>query len=325
VTDRALTAFHSRPWLFAGLLSLVLLVANVVAQPDFASPSNWPSELATLAPLALVAFASTPAIVSGGGGLDLSMGPLAVLCNVVLVQELLPGSLHGALAGIVVLVALGAAVGAINGFLVAVLRYQPVLATLCMTFVITGINLKLGAIPIGAGNNWTQHLAGNIAGPIPGALVLILVPVAIWQLLSRTAFHRNLYGVGGNDVTAFSAGVNVPLTRIVAYATGGVFAAIGGIALTAVVQSSQADSTSYYILVALTAVALGGTSLFGGRGGLRGSFFGAAALYLMQNFLTAVSVSPNWLNVVYGLMLLVGVIAGARAALTRAALGTGSG
>jgi ribose transport system permease protein len=117
----------------------------------------------------------------------------------------------------------------------------------------------------------------------------------------------------------------VPLTRIVAYTTGGVFAAIGGIALTAVVQSSQAESTSYYILVALTAVALGGTSLFGGRGGLRGSFFGAAALYLMQNFLTAVSVSPNWLNVVYGLMLLVGVIAGARAALTRAALRTGSG
>lgn len=324
MTDRALTAFRSRPWLFAGLLSLTLLIANIAAQPDFAALSNWPGELATLAPLALVAFASTPAIISGRGGLDLSMGPLAVLCNVVLVQELLPGSLHGAAAGIVVLVLLGATVGAINGFLVSVLRYQPVIATLCMTFVISGINLKLGAQPKAAGSNWTQHLADKIVGPIPGALVLMLVPVAIWMLLARTAYHRNLYGVGGNDVTAFSAGVNVHLTRIVAYATGGVFAAIGGIALTAVVQSSQAESTSYYILVALTAVALGGTSLFGGRGGLRGSFFGAAALYLMQNLLSAISVPPDWLNVVYGFMLLIGLTVGARAVLTRSSLGKGT-
>jgi ribose transport system permease protein len=323
MTDRALVAFRSRPWLFAGLLSLALLIANVLAQPDFAKPSNWPGQLATMAPLVLVAFASTPAIVSGGGGLDLSMGPLAVLCNVLLIQKLLPGALHSAVEGVVVLVLLGAAVGAINGFLVAVLRYQPVIATLCMTFVITGVNLKLGATSNPVGNNWTQALADKVVGPVPGALVLMLVPVVIWMLLARTAFHRNLYAVGGNDVTAFSAGLNVPLTRIAAYSIGGVFAAFGGIALTALVQASLAQLTFFYILVSLSAVALGGTPLSGGRGGLRGSFFGAAALYLMQTLLSSLSVSPDWLNVVYGLMLLVGVIVGARAMLTRPGMKAG--
>ena len=67
-----------------------LLIANVVAEPNFGKPGNWPEELATLAPFAIVAMASTPAIVSGGGGLDISVGPVAVLANVMLIEWLLP-------------------------------------------------------------------------------------------------------------------------------------------------------------------------------------------------------------------------------------------
>jgi ribose transport system permease protein len=318
VRERGLTLLRTRPWLFAASLSLSLLIANIVAEPDFGSPSNWPQELATLAPLVLVAMASTPAIVSGGGGLDLSVGPLAVMVNVVLVQSLLPHGIDTVWTCLPILIALGLAVGAINGILVSTLRYVPVIATLCTTFVITGVNLKLGATSRSAGDNWTQDLADKV-GPIPGALILIAVPVVIWLTLSRTSYHRSLYGVGGNDVTAFSAGVNVAATRVVAYALGGLFAVFAGIALTALVQSSQATSTSYYILVGLTAVALGGTPLLGGRGGLTGAFCGASALYLIQTLLSALSVPPNWLNVVYGAMLLVGVVVGAAVTMHRPA------
>src|SRR5207248_451826 len=159
---------RSRPFGFALLLSLALLVANIVAEPSFGNPSNWPQELASFAPLAIVAMASTPSILSGGGGLDLSVGPLVIFCNVV---------------------------------------------------------------PI--------HL-GDKVWFFPGALLTILVPATIWFALSRSAYHRQLYAVGGNQSTAFSAGVDVTKTRIVAYALGGLFAAVGGIALTALVQSSQA-------------------------------------------------------------------------------------
>lgn len=300
-----------QPWLFAGLLTAILLVVNVVAEPAFAEPASWPRHLAALAPLALVAMAATTAVLSGGGGLDLSIGPLAVMCNVVLVHVLFDNGVESAWLAIPIVLLLGLVVGAINGLLSTVARYMPVVATLCVMFVIMGLNEKIGATSQPTDSAWIGSL-GDMVGPVPGGLLLILAPIAIWWALGRTAFHRNLYAVGGNDVTAFTAGVDVTRTRIVAYALGGLFAAIGGLALTALVQSSQASSTNFYILVGLTAVALGGTSLGGGRGGLTGALLGASALFLMQQMLSSLAVPPTWINVVYGGMLVIGILANAR-------------
>lgn len=310
--DRALRNVRTRPWLFAAGLSLTLLIANVVAEPDFGDPSNWPQQLATLAPLALVAFASTPAIVSGGGGLDLSVGPLAVFVNVLLVQKLLPGGLHSPVAAIPILLAVGLLAGAITGVLVARFRYVPVIASICMLFILTGLALKIGADSRSPGANWTTGLADTV-GPVPGALILLAIPVLVWGAAGRIGYHRALYAVGGNDVSAYSAGVDVTGVRIVAYALGGLFASVAGIAMTALVQSSQSGTIPFYILAGLTAVALGGVPLSGGRGGLTGAFFGASSLYLIQSLLGALNVAANWVNVVYGLMLLLSVLLGAAA------------
>jgi len=312
VSASAIGRLRGQPWLFAGGLSLALLLVNIIADPNFAEPGNWPQHLATLAPLALVAVATTPAAVSGNGGLDLSIGPLAVMCNVLLVHWMLPEGLGSFWVSAPLLLAIGASVGILNGFLSTVLRYVPVIATLCVAFVIMGINEKVGAESIAAEPNWTSDLGESI-GPIPGGLIVLTVPALIWLALRATAYHRNLYATGGNDVTAFSSGVNVTATRMVAYGLGGMFAAIAGIALTALVQSSQASQTNFYILVGLTAIALGGTSLGGGRGGLAGAYIGAAVLFLIQSLVTTVGVRPEWINVVYGLMLVVGVVVGARA------------
>src|SRR4051794_38434250 len=251
---------RKRPWLFAAGLALGLLIVNVVAEPNFGKPGNWPGELATLAPFAIVAMASTPAILSGGGGLDISVGPLAVLANVVMIEWLLPHSgLDSAWIGIPLLMLIGAVIGALNGTLVSVFRYQPVIATLCTFFVLAGVVQKIAPSPRSpAAGNRTADFADKV-GPLPGALILIAIPLMIWFVLSRTAFHRNLYATGGNDATAFSAGVNVTATRVIAYALGGAFASIAGIALTALVQSTQTASFAQYTLIALAAVALGGT------------------------------------------------------------------
>ncbi|WCB93298.1 Ribose import permease protein RbsC [Baekduia alba] len=300
---------RTRPFVFAAALALVLLVANILAEPSFGKPGNWPTELATLVPFAIVAMASTPAIVSGGGGLDISVGPIAVLANVVLVEWLLPGSVW---VDLPLLMVMGLAIGALNGALVTLLRYQPVIATLCTFFVLAGVIAKIA--PSNASTpaaNWTADFADKV-GPIPGALILLAIPLAIWFALSRTAFHRNLYAVGGNDATAFSAGIDVTRTRIAAYALGGCFAAVAGVALTALVQSTQATGYSQYTLIALAAVALGGTQLGGGRGGLIPSLLGACCIYLMQTLLGAVGVSSSWLTFVYGALLVTGVVIGAQ-------------
>jgi ribose transport system permease protein len=130
----------------------------------------------------------------------------------------------------------------------------------------------------------------------------------IWVALGRTEFVRTLYAVGGDDVAAFSAGVNVAAVRIAAYVLSGVFATIAGIALTAVIQTSQASLASTYSLIALAAVSLGGTSLAGGRGGLTGSLLGATAIFLLQETLAAAGVATSYVQLVYGLLLIAGVV-----------------
>ena len=125
---RGLAAFRSQTWAFALGLTAVLLVGNVIADPRFARWSSIPFMLATLAPLALVSMASVPAVI--GGGLDLSVGPLLSVANIVMVTVLLPHGLGSAWLSIPIILALGAAVGAVNGALVALLRFPPVIATL---------------------------------------------------------------------------------------------------------------------------------------------------------------------------------------------------
>ena len=310
MSDR-LSQLRRQPWGFALLLSLALLAATIAYQPNFAKPSNLPLELATLAPLALAAMASTPSVVSGGGGLDVSVGPLIVLINVIFVSTLLRHGITSGWEDIPILLAIGTAIGVGNGFLVSRLRFQPVIATLCSLFIISGVALKISPNQLTAPHNWSVGLIGMV-GPLPGAVYLLAGPALIWFGLSRTPFHRTLYAVGGNDTTAFSAGVNVARTRLIAYGLNGLFAAFGGIAFTVLVESSQANSTTLYTLEALAAVALGGTPLYGGRGGMRCSFLGATALYLVQTLLSAAQISSNWLNVVYGVMLVAGVVVGAR-------------
>jgi ribose transport system permease protein len=96
--------------------------------------------------------------------------------------------------------------------------------------------------------------------------------------------------------------------RVAAYSLGGVFAAVGGFAIIAVTQSTNANLSGTYTLAGFAAVALGGTSLWGGRGGLAGSALGAASIYLLGNLLITLNANPSWLPVTYGSMLLVSVV-----------------
>lgn len=129
-----------------------------------------------------------------------------------------------------------------------------------------------------------------------------------WLALAQIGYLKKLYLVGSDDVATFSAGINVVAVRLTAYVIGGVFAALAGIALTAVIQTSQATLAGTYSLIALAAVSLGGTSLAGGRGGLRGSFLGATAIFLLQELLGGAGVPVSYVQFTYGLLLVVGVI-----------------
>jgi ribose transport system permease protein len=301
-----------RPATFALGLAVILFIVNIIVQPAFIGSGEIAPTLGTLAPFALAGMASTPAFLSGGGGIDLSVAPLMGFTNILLVTHLLGTPFGSPLLAVPILLLIGAAVGAINGLMVTYLRMPPVIATLGTYFVLSGIDLHLVPDPVSTSPNWTNHLAGSI-GPVPGALIAMGLPLLLWWWLRRTAFVESLLAVGDHDATAFSAGMNVDLVRIGAYALGGLVAGAGGIALTGLVQSADSQVFSDYVLVALAAVALGGTNMAGGRGGMLMTVVGAASIFLLENVLTNLHASAYFIQVAYGGVLFIAVILGSRA------------
>jgi ribose transport system permease protein len=299
-TNLVTLLFRRYSFAFALLLVVALFILNLIKQDHFDAVSLIPA----FAPLAVAALASTPSIISGGGGLDISIGPNIVFCNLLFVAWLVPSGANPVVSVVVVLI-FGALVGAVNGALSVWLRLAPVVVTLSMFFVLLGVNVKLAGAPvILPTTSWIKTMNS------PLAILYILVPLALWWWISKSAYGRSLFAVGGNDATAFSAGVNIGAVRILAYALGGLMAAIGGLALTSLVSSADSSGSAAYTLPAITAVALGGTSLLGGRGGLIGSALGAAVIFLLQGFLVAMQVPQTWLKVSYGLLLIFAVIVG---------------
>lgn len=308
---RAMLRAHG--FLFALVLTVALLIANVIALPSFIDQDNWATNFATLAPFAVLAVASTPAVMTGGGGIDLSVAPSANLANVVLVTGLLANSaLSSPFVAIPIILAMTTLIGLFNGVMIAVFRLPPVVLTVGMLILLTGVVGAAAPVPVSVTTHWVQTLNGEL-GPVPWGLILILIPVGLWSLLRFTPFFSTLYFVGGDPATAYSAGVNVVLVRVLAYTIGGLFAGIGGLALTAVFQTSDANIGFQYALIAMAAVALGGTPIGGrgGRGGVLGAVLGASVIYLLQNFLVLIHVDNQWLQVGYGGLLIIGATAGA--------------
>lgn len=300
-----LSFIRKRPYAPALALVVLLLIVNLSISPQFLSPAYFSGTLGLLAPILLVALASTPSILSGG--IDISLGPLMTFINCIFVSVMVPAGLGAPGVSIPIVLAIGAAAGALNGVLVAIVRLQPVVATMGTLFIFVGGALVVSPSPATVTGSWTRVLATEL-GWFPGALLLILPVVLLWWFLRKTAFVRNLLAVGDDDVSAFGAGIDVKSVRILAYALGGLIAGLGGLALTGLTQSSEPSLATVYALIGIAAVVLGGTDLGGGRGGLLGSGIAAVAVYLLQQLLTALGVQATLIRFGYGLLLVLGVI-----------------
>lgn len=295
---------------FPLLLAAVLLAVNLIHQ---GGAFGFKEQLAIAAPLVIAAMASTPSIM--GGGLDLSISPLVYLINTMFIAWLTPHGLGGAEA-VPLMLLVGIAVGALSGLLIVFLRIDAIVATLAMFFTLQGVDLLIAPLPQSEDVGWLANLAGSV-GPIPGGLLTIGAPLAIWWALKLTPLPGYLLAVGSNAESAFSSGINVGAVRVFSYALGGLFAAIAGLALTALVQSATAANSAEYTLPAIAGVTLGGVSLAGGRGRMIGAALGAVSLYLLQDLLASLQVNSAYLQLVYGLVLifavvLSGVVAGER-------------
>lgn len=286
----------------AAILFVLLVVFNVFLNPVRFSPGNWPTVLGLAAPLILATLATTVPFLAGRGSIDVSVGPLMGLINVIIVRMLIvdPG-LSSPWIIVPAALLLGLASGALNGFLAAILRIQPIVATLATYLIYSGLALSILPSPAGSVPPWLSGLAG------PMSILPIGLVVVAWLFFRRLPFYELLMAVGSDDRAAYTAGVNVPAVRFFAYVMGGLIAGVAALALTALIGSGDPNIGPGYTLIAIAAAALGGVSLAGGVGGLLAAFIGAADIFLLQNMLASFNVSTFVLQATYGIVLVLAV------------------
>lgn len=288
---------------FAGVLLVILVIVNLVLNPTRFQPAGWGALIGLAAPLIGAALASTPAILSGRGGIDISVGPLMGFVNAIVISVLfLKGGMQSPFILIPAALLAGAFIGAINGFLVTVVRIQPIVATLGTYLVLMGVTLTILPAPIGPAPAWLKSMSGTWS-ILPLAAIFLA-----WWLIRRAPYYDQLMAVGSDDRAAYTAGVDVTRVRFIAYVITGLFGGVAALMLTALIGSADPNIGQNYTLIAIASVALGGVSLAGGRGGLIGAAIGAIDIFLLQSVLTAFNVSTYVLQIAYGAILVIAVI-----------------
>jgi len=263
-------------------------------------------------PFAFAAMGQAVVILSGG--IDLSVGSMMSLVNVVAAKYMLHMSFREALLFSILLVACAALAGALTGAVIVFTRIADIIVTLAMLFVWAGAALAVlevpgGGVPLKFQNMVTLDTVGT--NWLPKALVLLVgVFAVLWLPIRRLRPGLALYAIGSNRNAAYLSGVNVTLTRIGAYAFSGAFAALGGLALTAASGIGDPLSGNVYTLNSVAAVVLGGISLLGGIGGLVGPIAAAFVLTLVKTILIIRGVDQNWAQVIQGTLIVLVVMVG---------------
>jgi ribose transport system permease protein len=260
--------------------------------------------------LALVAMAQTLVILTGG--FDLSAGMILTMasCLASVLVNGPPGQV--ALGAIAVLVS-GLAAGAINATIVVLGRIQPIIATLATGAIYFGIALLLRPSPGGeVSEDLSNALTYDLGGIPTTFLLLVGILVFVWWPFRNSVIGRSSYAVGSAEGAAYMSGLAIGRSRFAAYSLGGLLAAAGGLVLSLISLSGEASASQggFYTLNSIAAVAIGGTSLFGGSGGMIGSILGAFILRTISDLLFVFNAPALWQPLFQGFILLGAVCLG---------------
>jgi len=289
----------------SAILFVVLFSINAFLNPGLLSSRNIGGTLGMIAPLIFSAVAVMVVFLSGGGGVDLSVGPLMALIDVIIVKKVIvEGGVSSPLAVISIALGLGLVSGLINGTLVTIVRIQPVVATLATYLMYSGLAIWIMPSPGGMVPEWLARISTSLS-----FLPLLLVAL-LWFLFTKTLFYSQLMATGSDDRAAYTSGVGVVAVRMGAYVLTGVFAAVGALSLCALIGSADARVGSNYTMTAIASATLGGVSLAGGRGSLWGAIIGALDIFLLQSILTFFNMSAFVLQIAYGVILLLALMVG---------------
>jgi len=311
-------------------VGLLFLLVGMVLYWRSATVLPWgPYDVRALSidamPLAFAAMGQAIVIISGG--IDLSIGSLMSLTNVLAAKYMVtslgdtttgapptPGTFRRAIVVSLLLVAFGFLAGALTGLVIQVTKVADIIVTLAMLFVWAGAALAVLEVPGGGTpQEYTNLLTSDtvVTEWLPKALVILLAIYAVvWLTIRWRRPGLALYAIGSNRAAAYLSGVNVNLTRVFAYALSGMFAALGGLALTAASTQGNPLAGDTYTLNSVAAVVLGGVSLLGGVGGVIGPIPAAFVLTLVKTLMILKGVDQNWAQVIQGALIVLVVMIG---------------
>ena len=299
VLDRA-------PFLVACLMLLLIVLIYGSLQRGVFTLDEL--NLDTAAAMTLILAATGQTIVLMRGGIDLSIGGMISLGTVIAATQFGEDPLN-ILMWMVLILLLGAAIGAINGLLISVLKLQPFLVTLATWSILNGAAMLIlptdgGSVPgWWIGFSYSQFL--GLSGPVWVLVGLLL----FWTWFRSTRLGITIQATGSNEKSAMLSGVSITRINILTYGLSGLFAAAAAIYLTTQTGGGSPTIGKDYILPSVAAAVIGGVSLFGGRGHLAGTMVGAFVLTLIGNLVFVMHVSSYWQPVASGVILLLAVLA----------------
>jgi ribose transport system permease protein len=293
---------------FAALLYGIMFVIYLLYSPSAITLAGITDLLNNTIVLALAAAGLTLVILTAE--LDLSSVGVIAVTNVIVatVSTKVPG---GAFITLILVCLIGLLVGLINGWLVAFLGLQSLAATLGTMIVCQGVALLILEAPGGEVAAFIMNrLTDTVFGLMPVAGLILLIAIAGWLLFRRTRLGIAIYAVGTDAVAARLSGLNVKRTKWIVFSLAGIAYGLAGYMLGAQTGTGDPRISNSFLLYVFAAVAIGGTSLGGGRGGVIGSVVGAGILTVMQKLLFAVGVAEFYTNIFNGVIMVVAILFG---------------
>ena len=297
---------------------LALLIVEVIyfsmAGRRFGTADNVSNIVRHSVEIGLLALVMTPIILTGG--IDLSVGSTLGLCAVVFGKLWRDAGLPPAIAGCGAILA-GGICGLVNGALITKLRLPPLIVTLGTLSLYRGLAEALTR-GVDAFTSFPESFlllgTGAVAGVPTQAWILVAVAIGIWLMVHRTVLGRSFRAIGFAPEGARYAGIPVERRLLLAYTLTGMVAGLAALTYSARLGTAKADAGLGYELLAITAVVLGGASIFGGVGSVHGTLLGVAALAVLNNGLTRVpalmNVASELSGVLTGALLIVALSLG---------------
>ncbi len=285
---------------------LLLVIVFSILSDRFLTVSNWLNIIEQSTIVAVCAIGATFVIITAG--IDLSVGSVVALSGI-LSSGVIVWSGWPWWIGLLVGLAIGLGVGLFNGVSVTRLGLSAFITTLATLSMGRGLTMAYsnGQTIFGLPTQYT-FLGGGILLGLPMPVIITILMFLIGHIvLSRTVFGHQVYAIGGNREAARLAGIHVRRVELLVYALAGLLSGFAGLLLTGRLGAALPTSATGLELQVISAVVIGGASLFGGRGNMIGTFFGVLTIGVLSNGLDLLNVSPFWVQFIQGAVIFLAV------------------